>query len=253
MSRLFTFGCSFTNYYWPTWADILSFNYDEFQNYGKLAGGNMFIACTLSEAIAVNKINKNDTVIIMWTNVTREDRYIKNWHGVGNIFTQDCYSWEFVKKYITIRGCYVRDLALIALVDQTLQNIGCNYEFLSMTEMNNYAQYTYENGDDYFKDGLEIYKDTIAKIKPSVHKVIFNNDWDSRPILEKHSHRLDAHPLPNEHIEYLQKVLPNYNISEDAYKLAQTAHNDIINQFLTKGCFVGELYKNPKNIHKYRL
>ena len=31
VKRLFTFGCSFTRYYWPTWADMLGQEYDEFE------------------------------------------------------------------------------------------------------------------------------------------------------------------------------------------------------------------------------
>ena len=34
MSRLFTFGCSFTNYAWPTWADFLGLEFEHFENWG---------------------------------------------------------------------------------------------------------------------------------------------------------------------------------------------------------------------------
>ena len=70
--RLFTFGCSFTKYIWPTWADILGREYKEFYNYGMSGGGNLFIFDSLIEAIAKHNINKDDTVIIIWTNVTRD-------------------------------------------------------------------------------------------------------------------------------------------------------------------------------------
>jgi len=253
MNRLFTFGCSFTQYFWPTWADLLSYNYDVFQNYAMMGGGNLFIASTVAEAIAYNKINKDDTVMIMWTNVTREDRYINNWHGPGNIFTQKYYPEEYVKKYITIRGCYVRDLAQISLVDQALQNIGCKYEFLAMTEIANFSQYTYEDSTTYIKDGLDLYRDTLDKIKPSVHDVIFNKDWNSRKILDKHARRLNAHPLPNEHLEYLQRVLPYYPISQEAIDLANITTQNVKDQYNKRGGFRAELYDNKKMYIKKRL
>ena len=35
MTRLFTFGCSFTQYWWPTWADILGYQHDFYENWGR--------------------------------------------------------------------------------------------------------------------------------------------------------------------------------------------------------------------------
>ena len=75
--RLYTFGCSFTQYFWPTWADILGQEFDYYENWGKLGGGNQFIFNSIIECSLRNKLTPNDTVAIMWTNVTREDRYIK--------------------------------------------------------------------------------------------------------------------------------------------------------------------------------
>jgi hypothetical protein len=43
MSRLFTFGCSFTNYRWSTWADCLAPEFDYFENWGQSGGGNHYI------------------------------------------------------------------------------------------------------------------------------------------------------------------------------------------------------------------
>lgn len=36
MTRLFTFGCSFTKFFWPTWADILGQEFDYYENWGRL-------------------------------------------------------------------------------------------------------------------------------------------------------------------------------------------------------------------------
>ena len=76
-NRLFTFGCSFTEYRWPTWANILGQNFDQFENWGQPGGGNTFILNSLMECINRNIIQANDTVIIMWTSIGREDRWVK--------------------------------------------------------------------------------------------------------------------------------------------------------------------------------
>ena len=59
MSRLFTFGCSFTHWSWPTWADILGREFDEYENWGQRGGGNVFIFHSLIECYKKNKLNKN--------------------------------------------------------------------------------------------------------------------------------------------------------------------------------------------------
>jgi hypothetical protein len=69
----FAFGCSFTNYSWPTWADMIGKEFESYENWGKSGGGNQFIFNSLMECVVKNKISKDDTVIIMWTNISRED------------------------------------------------------------------------------------------------------------------------------------------------------------------------------------
>jgi hypothetical protein len=71
--RLFTFGCSFTNYKWQTWADIIGTQFEEFQNWGKSGAGNFFISSNLYECHSINKITKDDVVLIMFSSIDRFD------------------------------------------------------------------------------------------------------------------------------------------------------------------------------------
>jgi hypothetical protein len=71
---LFTFGCSFTEYIWPTWADILGREFEYYENWGKAGGGNQYIFNSLIECHLRNQLTKDDTVIIRWTSPDREDR-----------------------------------------------------------------------------------------------------------------------------------------------------------------------------------
>ena len=57
MGRLFTFGCSFTKYTWPTWADLLGLEFDEFENWGVSGGGNVCTANRVIECIIKNNVN----------------------------------------------------------------------------------------------------------------------------------------------------------------------------------------------------
>ena len=86
---------------------------------------------------------------------------------------------------------------------------------MSMVDLINPDQYNNSNVFDDIHDVLEFYKDIVNKFKPSVHKVIFNNDWQSRFIPESgEKFRIDSHPVPSEHLEYLDAVFPDLNISE---------------------------------------
>lgn len=209
--RLFAFGCSFTSYHWPTWADILGKDVPEYYNYGMCGGGNLFIFDSLVEAIARHSITKDDTVVIMWTNVMRDDRYSENfggWLRFGNLYTSDTYhSKEFIDKFITVRGSYVRDMPFIYASYNLLSNIGCKFYFTSMVDINKYDQYSTKESKD-IEDVLELYSSAIENIRPSIHKTIFKYIWGSR--FKKN----DPHPHPIDYLDYIDIVLPELQVSQ---------------------------------------
>jgi len=269
---LFTFGCSFTQFKWPTWADIIGKEFESYENWGQGGGGNQFIFNSLIECLVKNKISKNDTVIIMWSGITREDRYVNNkWIIPGNIFTQDVYDEKFVKKFADIRGYCIRDYNTIFATQNILKNIGCKFYFLSMVSLTDF-----DDQDLEISDLLSCFKSTLEQVRPSVHEIVFDFDWNSRPFnvvgqtngyyaeqfhynqirdpgwpewkatdsnfalrlpdkikkecfalfgLDLYSDikqsinkdnlppRVDIHPTPLEHLEYLEKVLSEISIS----------------------------------------
>lgn len=177
MRRLFTFGCSFTRYKWPTWADILGAEFDLHENWGQLGAGNNYISNSVVECVLTRSIGPQDTVIVQWSGVLREDRYVsRGWVSVGNIFSkeQKVYDSNFVNNMIDIRGCYIRDLALMLMTKKILDGLGCQYKFISMSEIDEFA-------DDDVADIIDFYQELLESIHPSMSKVLFNNDWNSRP------------------------------------------------------------------------
>lgn len=62
-SRCFAFGCSYTQWFYPTWADIIGQNYEEFFNYGKGATSNDTMCKRFIEADNIHNITSDDLVI----------------------------------------------------------------------------------------------------------------------------------------------------------------------------------------------
>ena len=218
MNRLFTFGCSFTRYVWPTWADILGKEFDYYENWAKTAAGNQFIFNSLIEANIRNNFSDNDTVIIMWSSIYRDDRYLNGkWIVRG----------EDVKKLNDNRGYLIRDLAIITSTLELLKYWKVKYHFLSVTPLDA-IDHCGECSDGVKRtvpldqEVIDLYASTIKNIKPSAYEVIFNFNWESRPVLVQNKYkRIDFHPLPLEHLEYIEKILPEYSISASTRKWAE--------------------------------
>lgn len=180
MNRLFTFGCSFTSYNWPTWADILGQEFNEFQNWARPGAGNYFIFNSVVECALQNNLTKDDTVVIMWSSTCREDRYLdKGWMLLGNIYNQHFYNKDYIENYVHNRGFLIRDLAFIYATKQLLDNIGVKHIFTSMLPINMLES---ENNVDT-ADVFDFYHNVMNYIRPSVYEKIFNFDWYSRPFV----------------------------------------------------------------------
>jgi hypothetical protein len=182
--RLFTFGCSFTRYIWPTWADILSLNYDVSQNWGKVGAGNHFILYSLVESIQRNKICKNDTVAIMFTSVAREDRWVRGkWLTPGSVYHSSLDS-EYIKNFTDPDGFVITNNAVIESIVRILQGIGCEYHLMSTIPIKTIDDSCLKKMlllDNKIQKQIEIiYSDSLKQIKPSVYEVIFKCDFDSR-------------------------------------------------------------------------
>lgn len=205
MKRLFTFGCSYTSYVWSTWADILSYQAQEFYNYGRMGAGNHYIFNSLYECHQRHQLKPDDTVMVCWTNTAREDRYIdRNWVTPGNVYTQGTYPRDWVKRWVDERGCMVRDFAFVSAAKTLLEHTGVTWHFLSMVPMHQADQYQ-DSEHDPDNDVIKMYKDVLDTIKPSFKEVIHD-----RALIE-----YDMHHTPIEHLRYVERVLPQYPVSAE--------------------------------------
>ena len=223
--RLFTIGCSFTEYFYPTWANILSKSMPdaEFYNLGLSGSSNPFIANRLVEANLKFKLCETDLVVIMWTTTCRETHYARGrWFNPGNIFTQDVYSKEFVDKFADPDGYLMRDLATIEMATSYVNNLPCDYVGLLSTPMDfKYHHYGF-NSYDLADEILDTYKDLLSTFPKSMLELEMNNHWEPGSTYRSDMFagvREDYHPNPIRYCNYLVKLgLP---ITQEAIDYAE--------------------------------
>lgn len=219
VKRLFSFGCSFTEYYWGgTWPEIIANDLDiDLYNYGKSGAGNQYISNMVSQADAFFNFNEDDLVIVEWTNVCREDKWVnRRWVTPGNIFTQGEYDKNYVKKWADPIGYLIRDLSLIKMTESLLKNSNCQYHFISMCDIDvqvnqNDLKETYDARlIDVHTRVCDAYRSQLDKIEKDYFTVL----WEGNIYQNKLLHDIeifgkyfsDGHPTPAEHLLYLQKT-----------------------------------------------
>lgn len=99
--KLITFGCSFTDYAWPTWADIMALDLDcEYENWAIGGGGNQQIARRILYKDQQFGWQPDDCVMVQWSSITREDRWLNdNWVSQGSVGVTPFYGAKWVEKY----------------------------------------------------------------------------------------------------------------------------------------------------------
>lgn len=249
VKRIFTFGCSFTSYHWMTWPEVIAHDLDvPLYNYGKSGAGNLYITNMLTQAHSLYDINEDDLVIVAWTNVCREDRWIKDsWLTPGNIFTQGEYPEDWVKRFVDPLGMLVRDLSLISLTKNLLENIGCQHHFLSMVDIVDQID---QGGSANWNSQSELqerlvnrYKTELDTLLPSFYSSLWNNDIQQHKFAAENNlfegKFSDGHPLPADQLQHLQNVFDEHTFNQSTIDAVFEKHNIAIN-------IIKKIVKNSK-------
>lgn len=233
-NRVFAFGCSFTQYIYPTYADVLAQECTnaDYYNLGKTGAGNSLIAYRLAEANQRFKFNSNDLVVVMWTTSFREDRFVNHkWECHGNVYNCEYYDEHFLKKYADPNGYMIQSCAAITLGNGFVKSLPCDSIVLNSWPFFN-KEYSEVFDSKYLNDCKNIYSnlyDMPISLFEYLHPDLDYKNFYLRGatyILDDGSTFKDLHPNPLAGYDYLKGIgLPvstlSYNYAVNQTKILQ--------------------------------
>jgi hypothetical protein len=229
MSKLITFGCSFTNYAWPTWADFFGLEFDEFENWGIPGIGNVAIANRVSEYLIKNTVTKNDIIVVQWSSHLRNDYHLfdrtpkgrnsaYNWKTRGSIFNylnKDLYNKKWLENFFDEDSYIMLTLNAINATIALLESTECQWKMTSIGDFNklgkdfltmdNYGEETESKNDLWSKKHFLPYK-KLWKNKNWIEPIGLYC-WNRDEPLYKWDDNVDPHPSPGLAIEWVYNVL----------------------------------------------
>lgn len=190
VDRVFIFGCSFTAFRWPTWADICRYSTDKpFYNYGQMGIGNVAIMHKMVEADIRHKFTERDMIIAQWSTWTREDRYTDAWSGGGCVFFNPMYGDAFCDKWWNWNNDVVKNSTAIIAANK-MYDIDYQFTF-----------YQIPHGPDFDKDTGDVNREMQSFYREAIPNM------DSFPVevntnFEGKCH--DGHGDVNSHLHFFK-------------------------------------------------
>jgi hypothetical protein len=177
---------------WPTWADLLSVEFDYYENWGQTGLGNRAIAERLVECHTKNNITKNDVVVIQWSTHLRHDwhhessfmRLRPGWQTSGNVFqglNKFTYDQKWIERFFCERSWFMHTLNFVMMAKTVLEQIGCEYRMTSIGDLRNL-------GNDFDKLTYDYEKTITEKTKDNTNNIF--EAWVRFPELQFYEEKI---------------------------------------------------------------
>jgi len=259
MSRFFAFGCSYTYYSWPTWADFVGLNHDVYENWAIPGIGNRAILERLVECNVKNQFGKDDLVVVQWSSHLRHDFFTTTalkdrntaWKTSGSIFNyinRDLYDDQWIYLFFDERAYFMHTLNYILAAQNLLENTDCKWYMTSIGDLRKLGRdLNYDNtiyGEKTLKSGkgaweefpeLQIYENPIWTDRENhwlepLHTFSIQNDT----FFYKMMGTKDHHPTPRHHWNWAK------NQDELVPSLCDFDHESLLNS-------IDQLYEQNKS------
>jgi len=242
--RVFAFGCSFTSYHWPTWADIIASECvnARFYNFGRSGMGNLAMSVRVAEAHNKFKFDKDDLIIVLWSSYSREDRwltydgeqYTEKWICFGNVWNSAFYGKDFTKKFADPLGYLIRDLGLIYSTHSLLDNLPCDsIKLFSYKIKKDLDESVPIERDRCYHKIYETYKDFI---ETNIKNTMFDTIWEQNRLDKLNIgytyfgfwNKIDYDPHPNTLSYYKWLQTCDINLSDISKQYAEQSYQKLL-------------------------
>jgi len=190
--RLIVFGCSFTDYAWPTWADIIAYDLGcKYENWAQGGGGNQQIARRALYRWSQG-ITPDDWIMIQWSGMNREDRFKDGrWILEGPVYMSKTYKKDFLEKYWDIDNDVI-NTAHSRITTELLFNANLKYQMTMNWE--------------HIDPNNRIFNYWSKKLTQCDVVPIYNNPCNGK--------LKDGHPDPKFWLEWVEKkIYPKFNFT----------------------------------------
>jgi hypothetical protein len=228
--RCFAFGCSYTKWLWPTWADFIGKNFDEYYNFGIGGASNNYIMNRVIEVDSILNFNpETDYVVIglsgfnrfsflpdstkLWKTNGDLDMFVKETSNkeVGNFYNNlwstpaaVYYSWIAIKTIKTFLVSKKIKHKIIMAIDNS--HYKTDYKLLGLSRT--HVKYV---RDIYSLLDVELSIDNFLQLYKFDY-IYFTKDKE-----------FEAHPSPSAHFAFLKMYFPEF-ITEKSKSLLKDAN-----------------------------
>ena len=236
MNRIFFFGCSYTHFAWPTWADLVGVHltgYDIAQpevqnhnyvsyNFGVSGSSNSAITQRILTAHAQYGFSEGDTVCVQWTSKYR--------HSIAKTIVEHDRI-DYADPNYSVSHCFWQQVTARHLLNKIKADCGANiFEFdFDAAESEQISDVTDFDANllhimHSHSSGNSVWADLA---RHGGHKA------DDDPWYDLSCH-IDAHPSPREHASVARAVLHHLNageLSEGAVAHSEAAQDLLLYQW----------------------
>lgn len=220
--RFFAFGCSYTSYAWPTWADMIGVNFDVYKNYGRPGCSNLYILQQFLEANDKYKFNNEDVIIVMFTGFARFSYFYNgglNTHGELRSYYEN--TKRNGKPNLNVgmfldSGVWSEDLGVThsytaaKTIKTILESVNCKYKIHLAIDNTHFIQESHR----YFTihNSLTLAEEfyNILDIKLSLDEWMKQVKYSRDEYYSFDNSQIDGHPTIKMHEDYVKTYFPEY-------------------------------------------
>lgn len=226
MSRCFAFGCSFTNWFYPTWADYIGYNFDEFYNFAQGGTSNTTQFQRFIEVDNLYKFRKEDVILFGLTSLNRYNFFLENQNketflfGCGslpknNVLFDTHHKYKdysdilkFVRDYFWKDkwGIYYTWLA-VNTIKRICESIGCKVYFIAGLDIS-----IWEDKSQIITNEQE--QNMLLDIQSNLVTPMSLQVYDEQNYKKKHP-VADTHPFFDAHWGYINQYFPQFVTSKN--------------------------------------